>query len=197
MAGTYALLGTITFSVLFAWAFIEPQLMFYAYDDLGWSSSQLGLAMSTYGLTVMLGEVGLGRLSDRLGRKPVLVLGLALFSAQFLGLVVSRDFIPIVAGFVVAGAGNALFDPALSALFLDLAPEAHKGRVMGIKSTLSSLGSLAGPALVVAFVARLQPQGLFLISLVLIGLVALLAGLLLRVPGGALRARLSRRPSTP
>jgi MFS family permease len=90
-----------------------------------------------------------------------------------------------------------LYDPALSALFLDLAPEAHKGRVMGVKSTLASLGSLAGPALVVAIVAHLRPQGLFLISLTLVGLVTLLAGVLLRVPGEAGRARLARRPSTP
>jgi MFS family permease len=59
--------------------------MFFAYDDLGWSSSMLGLVMSTYGVALMLGEFGLSRLSDKLGRKPVIVAGLILSSAQFIG----------------------------------------------------------------------------------------------------------------
>jgi len=55
---------------MFAWAFIEPRFMFYAYDDLGWSSSMLGLVMSTYGISMMLGEFSLSHLSDQWGRKP-------------------------------------------------------------------------------------------------------------------------------
>ena len=99
-------------SVMFAWAFIEPQFMFYAYDGLGWTSSQLGLTMSTYGLACMVGEFALAQISDRLGRKPVLVVGLGLFSAQFIGLVIFRDANWIMASFILAGLVNALFDPA-------------------------------------------------------------------------------------
>ncbi len=193
LLGVFAVLGAITFSVMFAWAFIEPRLMFYAYDDLGWTSSQLGLAMSLYGLTVMLGELGLGRLSDWFGRKPVLVLGLALFSAQFLGLIASDQFGWIAVGFAVAGLGNAFFDPALNALFLDLAPATHKGRVMGLKSTLSSVGNMTGPALVVVLTPYLRAQGIFLISLLLVAFITLLAGLGLRAAGGSQRARLIER----
>jgi len=46
--------------------------MFYAYDDLSWNSSMLGLVMSTYGIAMMLGEFGFSQVSDRLGRKPVM-----------------------------------------------------------------------------------------------------------------------------
>jgi hypothetical protein len=35
---------------------MEPQLMFYAYDDLRWTSSQLGSVMSVYGLATAIGE---------------------------------------------------------------------------------------------------------------------------------------------
>ncbi|MGE5072001.1 MAG: MFS transporter [Anaerolineae bacterium] len=163
------------FGVMFAWAFIEPRFMFYAYEDLGWKSSMLGLVMSTYGIAMMLGEFGLGRLSDRLGRKPVIVGGLLLFSAQFVGLAFSRDATVIALAFVIAGLGNALFDPALSASVLDLAPAEHRARLLGLKSTVGSVGSIAGPALVVMVGPLLQAQGIFLAASAIVFVIAMVA----------------------
>lgn len=157
------LLG-ISFMTAFAWAFIEPQFMFYAYDGLNWSSSQLGWMMSIYGAALMAGEFTLGRLSDRLGRKPVLVLGMVLFSAQFLGLAFLRDAFWIGLAFLLAGLGNALFDPALSAHLLDIVPGEHKARFLGIKSTAASLGALLGPAQVVLAASFMGPHEVFLVA---------------------------------
>lgn len=159
---SFMVLLIIAFAVMFAWAFIEPRFMFYAYDDLGWSSSMLGLVMSTYGIAMTLGEFLLSHLSDRLGRKPVIICGLLLFTAQFIGLTLFRNYIWIAASFVIAGLGNALFDPALSASILDLAPAAHQARILGIKSTAASLGNILGPALVVLFTPFLEARGIFL-----------------------------------
>lgn len=179
---TFWLLMLITFGVLFAWAFIEPQFMFYAYDDLRWTSSQLGMVMSAYGVTFMLGEFALGRLSDRLGRKPVLVLGLALFSAQFAGLVIFRDATWIVLSFSLAGLGNALYDPALSALILDITPREQTAGMLGLKGTAGSLGNLLGPALLVLFTPLVAPQTIFLIAAALVCALVLASGLALRIP---------------
>ncbi len=161
---TFGILLAVSFCTLFAWAFIEPQLMFYAYDGLGWSSSQLGLMMSVYGVAMMAGEFTLGSASDRWGRKPVLLLGLALFSAQFAGLFLFKDNLLIGVSFVLAGVGTALLDPALSAFILDIAPQEHKSTIMGLKSTAGSLGSVLGPALLILFTPMLQPQSIFMVS---------------------------------
>lgn len=179
---TFLLLMLITFGVMFAWAFIEPQFMFYAYDDLSWTSSQLGLVMSTYGVAFMFGEFALGQLSDRQGRKPVLVLGLALFSAQFVGLVIFRDVTWIVVSFFLAGLGNALYDPALSALILDITPPEQTAGMMGLKGTAGSLGNLLGPALVVLFTPFVSPQIVFLIATALVFMLILASGLVLHLP---------------
>jgi MFS family permease len=167
-AGVFAILMLISFTVMFAWTYIEPQFMFYAYDDLKWSSAQLGLILSLYGATMTLGEFTLARLSDRWGRKHVLVLGLALFSFQFLGLLFFRQYAWIVLSFLAAGLGNALYDPALSAYLLDISPPEHKARVMGIKSTVASLGNVLGPALVVVLVPFIHSQGIFLSAALLV-----------------------------
>ena len=178
----FYLIMLISFSVMFAWAFIEPQFMFYAYDDLVWTSSQLGLAMSTWGLACAFGEFALGRLSDRLGRKPVIVLGLALFSAQFIGLAIFRDAIWLVVSFILGGLGNSLFDPALSAHILDITPPEHTARIMGFKATAGSLGNMLGPALVVLFAPYIGPQGVFRAATVLVLVVMLATAFALRVP---------------
>jgi MFS family permease len=178
----FYLIMLISFSVMFAWAFIEPQFMFYVYDDLAWTSFQLGLVMSTYGLACAFGEFALGRLSDRLGRKPVLVLGLALFSAQFIGLVIFRDANWLVVSFLLAGLGNSLFDPALSAHILDITPSEHTARVMGFKATAGSLGNMLGPALIVLFTPFLSPQVVFLAAAALIMAITLASAFGLRVP---------------
>jgi MFS family permease len=170
---TFLVLLGIFFTVMFAWAFIEPRFMFYAYDELGWNSSMLGMVMSTYGIAMVLGEFGLSRLSDHLGRGPVILLGLVFFAAQFIGLACSRDYVLIAVSFVIAGLGNALYDPALSAYLLDIAPPEHQGRVLGIKSTAGSLGSILGPALVALFTAILTAQGIFLAATGVVLLVAL------------------------
>jgi MFS transporter, DHA1 family, multidrug resistance protein len=179
---TIFLLLLISFGVLFAWAFIEPEFMFYAYDDLNWTSAQLGLAMSTYGIAIMFGEFSFGQLSDRMGRKPVLVLGLALFSAQFIGLAIFRDMTWIVVSFIIAGLGNALFDPALNAFVLDITPPEHSASMIGLKGTAGSVGSMLGPGLVVLVNPFTSPQVVFLISTALVWILALTSGLGLRHP---------------
>jgi MFS family permease len=163
MGATVVVLAT-TFVVMFAWALMEPRFMFYVYDDLGWSSSMLGLVMSVYGVALMLGEFGLSRLSDDLGRKPVIIIGLLLFSAQFLGLALSRDTIVIAVSFAIAGLGNSLYDPALSAAILDVTPAERQAQMLGIKSTAGSIGNILGPALIVLTTTLLQARLVFLIS---------------------------------
>ncbi len=77
---------------MFSWQFVEPTLPFYAYDELGWSSARFGMAMSGYAVMLLVGETALGHLSDRIGRKPVLIMGLVVHTTQYLALVSSDPF---------------------------------------------------------------------------------------------------------
>ncbi len=158
-----AILGTC-FVVMFAWAFVEPRFMYHVYDDLGWSSLMLGSAMSVYGVALMVGEFGLGRLSDVLGRKPVILVGLLLFSAQFLGMALCRHFASLAVAFAIAGLGNALYDPALSASVLDVTSPEHQARMLGLKSTMGSIGSILGPALLVLATPSFPAKSGFLLA---------------------------------
>lgn len=178
--------GTLLFinlSMIFAWFFIDPQLPFYVFDELGWSTAQFGSAISFYGWATLFGSLALGQSSDRLGRKPVLIVGLILHAAQYVGLMLTNVYWVIIAAFIVAGLGEALLNPALSAAYLDITPEEHRSRAMGIKGAVGSLGSLLAPALVMVVVGYVPPQSVFLISAALILSTALLVFIALRLPG--------------
>jgi hypothetical protein len=56
---------------------------------------------------------------------------------------------------------------------------------------------MTGPALVVVLAPYLMAQGVFAIALGLIGVITVLAGLALRVPGSTRRAQLTKRPTVP
>jgi len=66
--------------------------------------------------------------------------------------------------FIIAGFGNALYDPALNAYILDITPVSYQGQILGIKSTAGSLGSILGLALVVLFADVLSAQGVFMVA---------------------------------
>jgi MFS family permease len=71
--------------------------------------------------------------------------------------------------------GNALCDPALSAKILDIAPSDYQARILGLKSTVGSIGNILGPALVVLFVPLLPAQGVFLLATGIVFLITLVA----------------------
>lgn len=164
LSSSLIVLLLLFFAAMFGWAFIEPPFMFHAYNDLEWSSSQLGLVMSTYAVAMFLGGMTLGGLSDRLGRKPVIIVGMVLYSAQFFGLATFRSAVPIVAAFVVAGLGNALFDPTLSASVLEHSPAEHRTSILGIKSMVGSAGTILGSALISMLSTTLEARSAFLIA---------------------------------
>jgi MFS family permease len=117
---------------------------------------------------------------------------MTLFAAQFIGLAFLRNYVWIAATFVVAGLGNALFDPALTASILDIAPEEHRAGVMGLKSTASSIGSILGPALMVVFAPMLRPQSIFLGAAIIVGMSVVL---LVVIRGGRAETDRVRNPA--
>jgi MFS family permease len=176
----------ISFAMYFAWAYFEPLLLFYVFDDLGWTTVQFGIAAGGYGLATALSQTTLGQVGDRFGRKPAILVGLCLFCVQVAGPVFTTSFALIMLSFAIAGLGEGLVSPALGAFLVDISEERHRSRVMGIRTSASSLGGVVGPLVAAAVASRsVPPQSAFVgaIAVVLVG--AFLALLVLREPGRA------------
>jgi MFS family permease len=172
----------IDFVGVFAFAFIEPQMIFYFYEELGWTTVQFGVVVGAYGLAMVLSQTLLGQASDRFGRKPVVVVGLVLNTVFYFGLAVVTQFGLTLLVAAVAGAGSGLMAPAMSAYYLDITPSQHRSRVMGVKGSVASLGGVIGPLLVVVFSVFSSPQGVFVAGGALVALTLLLAVVLLKEP---------------
>jgi len=177
--GTLLLLD---FVGVFAFAFVEPQMVFYFYEQLDWTTVQFGIVVGVYGLAMVLSQTLLGQLSDRFGRKPVIILGTLLTTTFYVGLAVTKQFGLTLLVALVAGMGNGLTMPAMSAFYLDITAAQHRAGVMGIKESIVALGGVAGPLAVVVVSNLTTPQGVFIISATLLAATLLLALAVLREP---------------
>jgi len=70
--GLISLLGTLGFAVIF------PTLPLYLSEDLGISAGIIGLIFGAYAASETIFKTPLGFLSDRLGRRPLIIAGLAI-----------------------------------------------------------------------------------------------------------------------
>lgn len=115
---------------LFGLFLIMPVFSLYAKQMPGSSDFMIGLALGVYGLGQIALQIPLGLLSDRIGRKPVITLGLLLFALGGLIAAMSHTLTGIVIGRAVQGMGAVA--GAGVALAADLTAEENRGKVMGI-----------------------------------------------------------------
>jgi MFS family permease len=96
----------------------------------GQSHFLIGIALGAYGLTQAILQIPAGWLSDRYGRKPVIVVGLLLFAAGSFLAASADDIYWIIAGRIIQGAGA--INAAVMALTADLTREEHRTKAMAM-----------------------------------------------------------------
>jgi len=151
--GVVALISMIRMFGLFA---LLPVLSLYATDLDHATPLLVGLAVGAYGLTQAGFQVPLGALSDRIGRLPVIILGLGIFAAGSALAAMSDSIYGIIAGRLLQGAGA--ISATLSALIADATRKEVRTRSMaifGVGIGLSFMVAMvAGPLLAATFGVR-------------------------------------------
>ena len=100
-----------------------------------------------YLLTITALVVSAGRLGDLIGRRRLLLVGLAVFAlGSALGGAASGLW-PLVAARVVQGVGAAIMMALTLALVSEVVPQGRAGSAMGVLGTVSAVGTALGPAL--------------------------------------------------
>ncbi len=139
----------ILFSVvvldLIGFGVVVPILPFYA-QQYGANATILGLLLTSYSLAQFLFSPVWGKVSDRIGRKPTLILTMA---GSCLGLIVlgtANSLLYLFAGRILSGIFAANISVA-SAYVADITTEENRSRGMGMIGAAFGIGFLLGPAL--------------------------------------------------
>jgi multidrug resistance protein len=137
----------ISLSILqIGFGFVTPVFPVYI-TELGMGGIELGILAASFALTRILLAGPLGGLSDRIGRKKVLVyslLGFALSNAMY---AFAQDAVIMIVARALEGAVSAGFFPAANAFVSDMTTPKNRGTAMGYLSTGNMVGFVVGPVI--------------------------------------------------
>ena len=143
---SFALVFFALFLMMLGNGIIIPVFPYYV-KSMGASAFQLGLLLTVYSLCQFICAPIWGRYSDKVGRKPLLMLGIAGYAVSFIiyGLahVLWLLFIARIAGGVL----SAAVMPTAMAYIGDITTEEQRGSGMGLMGASMGLGMVMGPAL--------------------------------------------------
>jgi MFS family permease len=135
--------------------------------SVGLNPGETGLLFGVQGITSFLSKPIMGRVSDRVGRKPLILAGLFICAGTFIA-------IPHVTWFPVLlllssgfGFGEAVVTSSTSAFVADLSELKTLGAGMGMQGMIGDIGHASGPLLAGVLIAGLSYQNAFAIIAVL------------------------------
>jgi len=123
---------------------ILPVFAIYGKELAGYSPIWIGLAIGAYGLTQAMLQIPMGILSDKYGRKPIILIGLTIFFVGSVVAAMSDTIYGVVFGRALQGMGAIA--SAILALAADLSREEQRPKVM------ATIGMFIGLSFTVAMV---------------------------------------------
>src|SRR5690606_11416909 len=115
--------------------------------ELGASPMQIGFLGASYAAIQFVVSPTWGRLSDRHGRKPILLCGLLGLALSFFVMALATSYAWLLAGRVLGGLLGAATIPTAQALAAGLSSPHERARAMGSVGAAISLGFIFGPTI--------------------------------------------------
>lgn len=140
-AGVFA----VTFSALVAVGAVLPVLPRYVHGPLGGGNIAVGVVIGAYAITGLLLRPFAGRLADRRGRKPAVLLGALVVAMSGFLYLLPLGIAGLILARLILGAGEGTVFTAGSAWIVDLAPPGRRGRVIGLYGLAVWAGLSVGP----------------------------------------------------
>ena len=138
------LLALITFSGTLGMHIFVPALPFAAID-LGASIGEIQLTVSLYILGLALGQLMYGPLSDRVGRRPTLMIGLALYTVAGLAAALAPDVHALIAARMFQALGGCAGMVLGRAMVRDTSTPEASARRLALLSLITAVGPGAAP----------------------------------------------------
>ncbi|MCU1484634.1 MAG: hypothetical protein JWN67_1380 [Actinomycetia bacterium] len=130
---------------LVGWGIVLPILPLYA-EDFTSSKVTIGLLVAVFSLMQLIFAPIMGRLSDRVGRKPVLVISLAGTAVGSLLMGVAGSLWVLFLGRIIDGISGGSVSTAHAAV-TDMAEPGQRARLIGLLGAAFGIGFVIGPAI--------------------------------------------------
>lgn len=140
-----ALLGMVALLLTVSLALLLPIISLYGAEILRVDKVTMGIMLAVPGGITALVLLPAGHLADRLGRKPFIVVGLALLTVCYAAAPTTINLVVVAAGATLAGIGYALAVPAWNALAMDTIPQQSRGLLLGAVASVQGAGLAMGP----------------------------------------------------
>lgn len=165
--------------------------------EFGFSAFLVTVIFAVYAVGVIAALLLFGALSDQIGRKPVLLAGLAASALSALVFLLADGTAPLFVGRLLSGLSAGLFTGAATATLIGLVPPERRGRAT-LVATAVNVGGLGVGPLLAGVLSEALGEPLRVVFAVDLALVVVSAALLLLVPEPGRRAAHPRlRPQRP
>jgi MFS transporter, DHA1 family, multidrug resistance protein len=141
--------------------------------ERGLSPAQAGVLFGAQMATTILSRPLFGRVSDELGRRPLIVAGLLTCATAVWVLSVSQTFVPLLLASAVYGAGLAVTTSSTAALITDLSDRSRYGAAHGLFGTIFDVGDALGPIAGGLIAARVGYEATFQVAAAFVVLLAI------------------------
>jgi DHA1 family bicyclomycin/chloramphenicol resistance-like MFS transporter len=148
-------------------------------DNFGVPASLTNLTLILFFIFFSLGLLFWGPLSDKYGRRPVLLAGLALYIAASAGCAVSGEIWHLIAFRILQAVGGSAASAVATAMVKDVYDGRRRESVLALVQSMVVISPAAAPVLGAFMLPYTSWRGLF-VALALIGVVSMVGGLLLQ-----------------
>jgi DHA1 family multidrug resistance protein-like MFS transporter len=150
---------------------------------IGLDAAQAGVLFGVQSVTSFASRPTMGWASDRIGRRPLILLGLVICAGSLATVPFTTSFVGLMALSALFGFGEAIVNASAAALVADLSELKTLGSAMGMQGAIMDIGHASGPILSGVLIGALGFQAAF----------PIIAGLVL-VAAGVFRASVGADP---
>ena len=143
----YTALGLSMFANMFALGILEVAFTLDIVISYGITPLEIGLFFGVLGVITIIGNIAFGKMSDRIGRKWLIVIGSFVGALSLVVFMIATDIVGFYLGGAILGIAMSMRGPTIQALTADLTDIQSYGTIMGMMGAISNSAYVVGPLL--------------------------------------------------
>jgi MFS family permease len=169
----YILLCIANFLFFASFYLLLPVLPFYLNEVFGVSQTMAGFIISCYTIATLFIRFFSGYIMDAYARKPVYLLGFAIFTVVFCGYIFAATVLMLIFLRIIHGLSYGMTSVSSNTLVIDVMPSSRRGEGLGYFGVANNIAMALGPMAGLLLYSRFCAQVIF-ITCTVISLVGML-----------------------